>query len=61
MNVEVDDDGAFQIREPTSVPGDYYDLRADIDLLVAVSNCPQELNPCNGYRATPIGTIVFQP
>jgi uncharacterized protein YcgI (DUF1989 family) len=61
MNVGVNDGGVFEIREPTSVPGDYYDLRADVDLLVAVSNCPQELNPCNGFKATPMATIVYEP
>ena len=61
MNVDVDSDGLLEIREPTSVAGDHYDLRADMDLLIAISNCPQELNPCNGFKATPIGIIVYQP
>lgn len=51
----------LEIQEPTSVAGDYYDLRAEMDLLVAISNCPQELNPCNGYKATSIGTIIYEP
>jgi uncharacterized protein len=37
----------MEIREPTSVPGDYYDLRAEMGLLIGISNCPQERNPCN--------------
>lgn len=61
MNVEVDAQGTLEIREPTSMAGDHYDLRADMDLLVAISNCPQELNPCNGFKATPIGIIVYEP
>jgi len=61
MNVEVDGDGTLEIREPTSVAGDYYDLRAESDLLVAISNCPQERNPCNGFKATAIGVIVYEP
>ena len=61
MNVVVKDDGAMEIEPPTSQPGDYYDLRAETDLLVAVSNCPQERNPCNNFRPTPMGIIIYEP
>jgi uncharacterized protein len=54
-------DGTQEIREPTTTPGDYYDLRAETDVLVALSNCPQELNPCNGWKATPLGVIIYRP
>jgi uncharacterized protein len=59
MNVEVDAQGTMEIREPTSKPGDYYDLRAEMDLVVGISNCPQERNPCNGWNPTPMGVIVY--
>lgn len=61
MRVEVTDNGVFEIREPTTVAGDYYDLRADMDLLLAVSNCPQERNPCNAFNPTAMGIVVFEP
>lgn len=61
MRVEVTDEGVFEIREPTSLAGDYYDLRADMDLLVAVSNCPQERNPCNAFNPTAMGIVVYEP
>jgi uncharacterized protein YcgI (DUF1989 family) len=61
MNIEVTDDGTFEIREPTSEPGDHYDLRAEMDLLIGVSNCPQERNPCNGFNPTATGLILFSP
>lgn len=61
MRVVVEADGAMEIKEPTSEPGDYYDLRAEMDLLVAVSNCPQERNPCNGFHPTPMGIILYTP
>jgi uncharacterized protein YcgI (DUF1989 family) len=61
MRVEVDAQGSMEIREPTSEPGDYYDLRAEMELLVAVSNCPQERNPCNAFKPTPIGIVIYQP
>jgi uncharacterized protein len=61
MKVEVDEDGRMEIREPTSRPGDYYDLRAEMDLLVGVSNCPQERNPCNAFNPTATGVIIYRP
>jgi len=61
MRVVVEPDGSMEIKEPTSEPGDYYDLRAEMDLLVAVSNCPQERNPCNGFRPSPMGIILYTP
>jgi uncharacterized protein len=60
MNVGVNEGGRFEIREPSSQPGDYYDLRAEMDLLVAVSNCPQERNPCNGFNPTPMGVVIYR-
>jgi uncharacterized protein len=61
MRVEVEPDGSMEIKEPTSRAGDFYDLRAEMDLLVAVSNCPQERNPCNGFKPTPMGIIIYEP
>lgn len=60
MRVELEEDGSLEIKEPTSAPGDYYDLRADMDLVVAISNCPQELNPVNGWNPTPIGIHIYE-
>ena len=60
MRVEVEPDGTMEIREPTSRAGDFYDLKAEMDLLVAVSNCPQERNPCNGFNPTPMGIIIYE-
>jgi len=60
MRVEVEPDGTMAIKEPTSRAGDFYDLRAEMYLLVAVSNCPQERNPCNGFKPTPMGIIIYE-
>ena len=60
MRVEVEADGSMEIKEPSSRAGDFYDLRAEMDLLVAVSNCPQERNPCNGFNPTPTGIIIYE-
>ena len=47
--------------DPPSKPGDYVDLRAEMDALAVVSNCPQVNNPCNGPGPTPIKLIVWRP
>jgi uncharacterized protein len=60
MNTTVSPEGKTQIEEPKSKPGDYIDLRANEDLLVAISNCPQERNPCNGWNPTPLQVLVYE-
>ena len=44
----------------SSRPGERVALRAEVDVLVAVSNCPQVLNPATGGRPTPIRIVVRQ-
>lgn len=61
MNVPVAADGTTAIRDGLSKPGDYVDLRADTEVLVLISNCPQVDNPCNGYNPTPIALLVWEP
>lgn len=61
MNVPVDPDGALGIVDGLSAPGKRVALRADIDTLVLVSNCPQVNNPCNGFNPTPVRMIVTRP
>jgi len=61
MNVPVASDGQAEIVDSRSRPGDYVDLRADMDVIAVLSNCPQELNPAAGEGPSPIRAIVFQP
>ena len=58
MNVPVEADGALGIVDGISAPGLYVDLRAEMDVVVVVSNCPQINNPCNGFNPTPVRMIV---
>jgi urea carboxylase-associated protein 1 len=57
MNVPVSPDGGLAFADGLSAPGKYLELRAERDILVLVSNCPQINNPCNGYDPTPIQLI----
>lgn len=58
MNVPVTSDGALGIVDGISAPGLSVDLRAEMDVTVVVSNCPQINNPCNGFNPTPVRMIV---
>jgi urea carboxylase-associated protein 1 len=60
MNVPVHPDGSAQIEDGKSEPGDYVDLRAEKDVLVVMSNCPQFYNPCSGWNPTPIRVIQWR-
>jgi len=59
MNVLVGPDGTFGIVDGISAPGLTVDLRAELDTLVLVSNCPQINNPCNGFDPTPIRMEIW--
>ena len=61
MNVPVEAEGAVAIAAGRSKPGDYVDLRAEMDLLVVISNCPERDNPAAGFKPTPVRAIVYSP
>jgi urea carboxylase-associated protein 1 len=58
MNVPVEADGTLGIVNGISAPGKRVALRAEMDILVLVSNCPQVNNPCNDFNPTPLRLIV---
>jgi hypothetical protein len=60
LDYPVESEGKVAIdKEPVSKPGDHIDLRAEMDLLVSITACPQENNPCNGYNPTPIRVAIY--
>lgn len=58
MNVPVEEDGTLGIVDGISAPGMTVDLRAEMNVVVVVSNCPQINNPCNAFNPTPVRMIV---
>jgi urea carboxylase-associated protein 1 len=58
MNVPIEADGSLGIVDGISGPGKRVAFRADMDILVLVSNCPQMNNPCNDFNPTPLRMIV---
>jgi uncharacterized protein YcgI (DUF1989 family) len=61
MNVPVEKDGALGIVDGIGAPGKYVDLKAEMDTLAVISNCPQINNPCNAFNPTPIRVIITEP
>ncbi len=59
MNVPVTADGRLTFEDGISAPGKYVELRAEVAVLMLISNCPQLNNPCNGYDPTPVRLEVF--
>ena len=49
----VGEDGRTEWGEPVSKPGDYVVLRAELDCVVAMSACPQDILPINGAACKP--------
>ena len=60
MNCPIGPDGSYSIQVPKSKAGDYVDFRAEMDVLVAFSNCPQVYNACNGFHLTPLKAIIYE-
>ena len=58
MYVPVEGDGTMAIIHGPSKPGDYVELRAEVDVIAVLSNCPQIYNPANAYKPTPIRVQV---
>jgi uncharacterized protein len=53
MNVPWTEDGSLTFAAPQSRPGDLVRLRAETDLIVVLSACPQDLLPVNGQAQRP--------
>lgn len=52
MNVAIDHHGGLDIRTPTSEKGQYVTFRAETDLILVMSACPQDIEPVNGGMPT---------
>jgi len=59
MNVPVTPAGGLTFADGISAAGKYVELRAEMDVVVLVSNCPQLNNPCNAYNPTPVRMLVW--
>ena len=53
MNIPVNADRTIDRRPPATKPGDYLRLKAEMDLVVVISACPQDISVINGADRTP--------
>ena len=60
MHAGIGTDGLIYIRPPKSRKGDYMDLRAEMDVLCAISACPGDKSACNDHRPKPVGVKIFR-
>jgi hypothetical protein len=58
--VSVQDDGRFVWRRGARKAGDFVDLRAELDLLIAISNCPHPLDPAKTYAPGDLDVIRYR-
>jgi uncharacterized protein len=61
QNAPIHEDRTFGNEVPTSKPGDRLVLRTLMDSIFAISACPQELNPCNGFNPSPVLVRLHDP
>jgi uncharacterized protein len=59
MNVPVTREGGLSFADGLSGPGQYVEVRAAMDIIVLISNCPQLNNPCNAYNPTPLEVLIW--
>jgi uncharacterized protein len=59
MNVPVTAEGKLTFEDGISDAGKYVEMRAEMDVLVLISNCPQLNNPCNAYNPTPVQVLIW--
>jgi urea carboxylase-associated protein 1 len=60
MNVPITPEGGLSFAEGISGPGKYVEMRAAMDVVVLISNCPQLNNPCSGFNPTPLEILIWQ-
>jgi uncharacterized protein YcgI (DUF1989 family) len=59
MNVAILDGGRLEFRAPVCNPGDYVELRAERDLIMVFSACPQDILPVNGLHPRDVAIMVM--
>lgn len=59
MNVPVTPEGGLTFEDGVSDANKYVEMRAEMDVICVISNCPQLNNPCNAYNPTPIEVLIW--
>jgi uncharacterized protein YcgI (DUF1989 family) len=61
MNVPVTPEGRLTFEDGISEAGKYVEMRAEVDVVCLISNCPQLNNPCNAYNPTTARVLIWDP
>jgi len=60
MNMPMTPAGRLTFEDGMFSPGDYIEMRAEMAVIVLISNCPQLNNPCSGYNPTPLRYLIWE-
>ncbi|MBR32288.1 MAG: urea carboxylase [Spirochaetaceae bacterium] len=60
MNVPVTTNGGLSFEDGISDALKYVELKAWMDVVLVMSNCPQLNNPCNAYNPTPVEILIWK-
>jgi uncharacterized protein YcgI (DUF1989 family) len=58
MNVPWTSDGALTFERPTSEAGQYVALRAELDIVIVFSTCPQDMTPINDMKSADVHVTI---
>jgi uncharacterized protein YcgI (DUF1989 family) len=58
MNVPWTTDGTLTFERPSSEAGQYVSLRAEMDLIIVFSTCPQDMTPINDLKSTDVHVTI---
>lgn len=59
-NVRIDLDGGTNFIQESSKPGDFVEMRAEMNVLVVIANTPHVLDPRPQYTATPLRLTAWR-
>jgi hypothetical protein len=61
MPVLYNPDGSLGFEVAPTKPGDYIDLATEMDIVIAISNCPSMRHPVNAFNPSSLQVVVFNP
>jgi uncharacterized protein len=59
-HVKIKEDGAMSFIQNSSKPGDIVELRAEMNVLVVIANCPHVLDERKTYTASPLRVMAYK-
>lgn len=59
MNVPITPEGGLTFEDGISGAGKYVEIKALMDTIMLISNCPQLNNPCNAFNPTPVEVLIW--